>query len=96
MSIIEKMNDLFGSKYQIVSQNGEPIVLSNFEMAEQIQGNVSTKKTYEFPKMNEPHQEEESNEPPKKTVDDYVFQIYLGSLTVVGLFVLFRMIQKSR
>ena len=95
MSIIEKMNDLFGSKYQIVSQNGEPIVLSNFEMAEQIQGNVSAK-SYEFPKMNETYQEEESNEPPKKTVDDYVFQLYLGSLTVVGLFVLFRMIQKSR
>jgi hypothetical protein len=32
----------------------------------------------------------------EKTTDDYLFQFYLGSLTVVGLFVLFRMIQKSR
>ena len=33
--------------------------------------------------------------PREKTTDDYIFQFYLGSLTVVGLFVLFRMIQKS-
>ena len=33
---------------------------------------------------------------PEKTNDDYLFQFYLGSMTVVGLFVLFRMIQKSK
>jgi hypothetical protein len=35
-------------------------------------------------------------EPPaEKTSDDYVFQFYMGSLTVVGLFILFRFIQKT-
>ncbi len=38
---------------------------------------------------------EKTNEP-EKTTDDYLFQVYLGSLTVVGLFILFRMIQKSK
>jgi hypothetical protein len=31
----------------------------------------------------------------EKTFDDYMFQAYVGSLTIVGLFVLFRFIQKS-
>ena len=31
----------------------------------------------------------------EKTTDDYVFQFYVGSLTVVGLFILFRFIQKT-
>lgn len=34
-------------------------------------------------------------EPDKKSFDDYMFQAYVGSLTIVGLFVLFRFIQKS-
>jgi len=33
--------------------------------------------------------------PPEKDMDDYVFQFYMGSLTVVGLFILFRFIQKT-
>lgn len=31
----------------------------------------------------------------EKTSDDYLYQFYLGSITVVGLFILFRFIQKS-
>jgi hypothetical protein len=31
----------------------------------------------------------------EKTRDDYIYQFYLGSITVVGLFILFRFIQKS-
>lgn len=30
-----------------------------------------------------------------KDTDDYIFQMYIGSLSVIGLFVLFRLIQKS-
>lgn len=30
-----------------------------------------------------------------KDTDDYIFQMYIGSLSIVGLFVLFRLIQKS-
>lgn len=31
----------------------------------------------------------------EKSFDDYMFHAYVGSLTIVGLFVLFRFIQKS-
>jgi hypothetical protein len=30
-----------------------------------------------------------------KDVNDYIFQMYVGSLSVIGLFMLFRFIQKS-
>ena len=33
---------------------------------------------------------------PPKTFDDYVFQFYIGSLTVVGLYAFFRIMQRSR
>lgn len=33
--------------------------------------------------------------PPVKDTDDYLFQFYMGSLTVVGLLILFRFIQKT-
>lgn len=32
----------------------------------------------------------------EKTFDDYMFQLFIGSVSVVGLFVLFRIIQKSK
>ena len=41
---------------------------------------------------------EDAKRLPKKHVkdtDDYIFQMYIGSLSVIGLFVLFRLIQKS-
>lgn len=113
MSLIEKMNDLLGSNYQIVSQNGEPIVLSNANLSERVSGN-SYSSSNALTNDNEssplnapmrlnaqrpglaPKSAERQGDGQKKTVDDYVFQLYLGSLTVVGLFVLFRMIQKSR
>lgn len=34
------------------------------------------------------------SQPPKKNIDP-VFHFYLGSMSVVGLFILFRMIQKN-
>lgn len=33
--------------------------------------------------------------PVEKSTDEYIFQFYMGSLTVVGLFILFRFIQKT-
>lgn len=29
-------------------------------------------------------------------IDDYVFQFFMGSVSVIGLFILFRIIQKSK
>lgn len=31
-----------------------------------------------------------------RTADDYIFQFFVGSVSVVGLFVLFRIIQRSK
>ena len=36
------------------------------------------------------------NELQKRIKSDYITQFYVGSLTVIGLFILFRMIQKSK
>jgi hypothetical protein len=35
------------------------------------------------------------NKPVSKDTDDYIFHIYVGSLSVIGLLILFRIIQKS-
>ena len=48
-----------------------------------------------FTSIIKPEKTEKEEPPVEKTTDDYVFQFYLGSLTVVGLFILFRFIQKT-
>jgi hypothetical protein len=83
------MTELLGPDYQIIENNGEPIALlktPNDHLEELIE--IANERSHEpLP---------ESHETEKKTMDDYAFQFYVGSLTVVGLFMLFRMIQKSR
>lgn len=37
-----------------------------------------------------------AHEHEEKHFDDYMFQFFIGSISVVGLFVLFRIIQKSK
>jgi len=34
-------------------------------------------------------------EPHAKTTEDYIMQAYIGSFTIVGLFIFFRLLQKS-
>jgi hypothetical protein len=83
-SSIESMTELLGSNYDILTQNGEPVVVEkSFGLAPNQNDNA-------------PETEEKQTQKRDKTFDDYVFQFYIGSLTVVGLFILFRMIQKSR
>jgi len=96
LNSIETMNDILGSGYQIVSLGEmEPVVLSKLPNEDLAQKEKEQKK-----KNEENHQDNSpSSSPPplpEKTTDDYIFQFYLGSLTVVGLFILFRMIQKSK
>ena len=81
------MTELLGSNYDILTQNGEPVVVEKSIGLAPNQNDDTTE-----------IDEREENPRPKldKTFDDYVFQFYIGSLTVVGLFILFRMIQKSR
>jgi hypothetical protein len=92
MSSIERMINLLGEHYQIVTQEGGPIVLENPDGSPDLA----------IEENNESDDQENFEESPlslgesvKKTTEDYLFQIYVGSLTVVGLFVLFRMIRKS-
>ena len=89
---IDSMNSVLGSKYQIINAGTlDPVVLAKLP-DEDLAPKNSVVDSSPLPNL-------PTNEPPKpreKTTDEYLFQIYLGSLTVVGLFVLFRMIQKSQ
>jgi hypothetical protein len=95
MSAIETMNSLLGSSnYQVVSNGAaDPVVLARLPGEELMPKNTSIDRN----ESSASHSSENTTHLKKeKTMDDYVFQFYLGSLTVVGLFVLFRMIQKSK
>ena len=89
---IEAMNTVLGSNYQFVTDGlSDPIVLAKLPDEDLAPKNSVIDST--------PLQidtQETATKPSEKTTDDYLFQFYLGSLTVVGLFVLFRMIQKSQ
>jgi len=91
-TMIETMNSILGSRFQIVADGKtDPVVLAKLPDED-----LAPKNSV----INEPVPSQsikiETAKPTEKTNDDYMFQFYLGSLTVVGLFVLFRMIQKSK
>jgi hypothetical protein len=93
INAIETMSNLLGSNYQIISNGtADPVVLTKLPDEDLAPKNTSIGVTPESASLI-PEQTHKNTE---KTTDDYMFQFYLGSLTVVGLFVLFRMIQKSR
>lgn len=88
------MNTVLGQNYQIFAPGStDPIVLAKLpdeDLAPKnsVTENVEVSKEEALPTSQQP--------PSEKTTDDYLFQFYLGSMTVVGLFILFRMIQKSK
>jgi hypothetical protein len=87
---IETMNTLLGSNYQILAnEQTDLVVLAKLPDEDLAAKNTSFNGE---PPLNNQKQQRHKKE---KTTDDYLFQFYLGSLTVVGLFVLFRMIQKN-
>jgi hypothetical protein len=88
--MIETMNTMLGSNYQIfASGTTDPIVLSKLP-DEDLAPNKPTAQ------CEVPTYISSSQPSTEKNTDDYLFQVYLGSMTVVGLFILFRMIQKSK
>ena len=94
---VETMNDVLGSKYQIVSSgNVDPIVIAKMHGEDLASKPAKDKdqETEDIKRVQDPFTNAKVIY--EKTTDDYLFQMYIGSLTVVGLFVLFRMIQKSR
>ena len=97
---IEAMNNLLESYgYQIVSSGeGDPVVLSKLP-GEDLALNRLDKddaKSDNDKDNDKDHTKETITPNEEKTADDLIFQLYVGSLTVVGLFILFRMIQKSQ
>jgi len=94
---MDSINSLLGPGYQVLVQGGQPFVVekSPLENLEAFSEYKSLER--EEPKEPEPRKQEEKDEKPlPKTMDDRIFQFYVGSLSVVGLFILFRLIQKSR
>ena len=92
---IETMNTLLGSNYQILANEQTDLVVLAKLPDEDLAAKNTSFKGYidrDEPPLNNTDQASYKKE---KTTDDYLFQFYLGSLTVVGLFVLFRMIQKN-
>ena len=80
------MNTVLGQNYHIfTSGSTDPVVLAKLP-DEDLAPKNSTENV----------EEEPMSTPSEKTNGDYLFQVYLGSMTVVGLFILFRMIQKSK
>jgi hypothetical protein len=93
---IHAMNTVLGQNYQIfTSGSTDPVVLAKLPDEDLAPKNsVAEGKGYISP-TSQPV-ENAPTKPQEKTMDEYLFQFYLGSMTVVGLFVLFRMIQKSK
>ena len=99
LNAIETMNDLLGSDYHIVSsEDVDPVVIAKLpeENLAKKDDNHPTQQSQDRTIQNVSYPHKETIQPKEQTIDDYLFHFYIGSLTVVGLFVLFRMIQKSR
>lgn len=96
-TIIETMADILGSNYQILSQrNADPVVLAKLPDEDLAPKNSVISNDEDVEDEPTPLPQQTPTQKPKKTKDDFLFQVYLGSVTVVGLFILFRMIQKSK
>ncbi len=93
---METMTTILGSNYQVLSSGTtDPIVLAKLP-DEDLAPKNSVIHDIAEDEMPSPSPSPSSQPSPEKTTDDYLFQFYLGSMTVVGLFILFRMIQKSK
>ena len=107
---INAMNTVLGQNYQSFAPGStDPVVLAKLpdedldanptdasEMTEEFRWSLAPKNSVTEPNPTSPPVEDEPSKQSEKTTDDYLFQFYLGSMTVVGLFILFRMIQKSK
>jgi hypothetical protein len=90
------MNTVLGQNYQIFAPGStDPVVLAKLPDEDLAPKNSVTDNKPEQNPSSQPIEDERSKQS-EKTTDDYLFQFYLGSMTVVGLFILFRMIQKSK
>jgi hypothetical protein len=94
---MDLMNSLIGPGYQVVMQGGEAIVLTKneFEPFSDINDSTLLHDNDAQPK-GESQSKGDYQTREENPFEDRIFQIYIGSLSVVGLFILFRLIQKTR
>ena len=72
-----------------------PLVDDHFSyLEESIPSNIDTTQTN--PSINGPYLRIQTPSPYKLADGDYATQFYLGAVSVLGLFILFRMMQKSK
>jgi len=77
----------------LIPVKGETIAIANSDIADKGAMHIGEMRVLGYESSSTPHQVVVDSK--SKDTDDYVFQFYLGSLTVVGLLLLFRFIQKT-
>jgi hypothetical protein len=88
---MDAINSLLGPGYSVLMDGGKPIIIER-EMFSDLGALRHQEYVREVPKK----REEEAPKPREMNMDDYVFKFYVGSLTVVGLFCLYRILEKNR
>jgi hypothetical protein len=88
---MDSINSLLGPGYQVLVQGGFPVVVQKSPLE-----NLEAFSEYNPEPLKREESREREEKPQPKTMDDRIFQFYVGSLSVVGLFILFRLIQKSK
>jgi hypothetical protein len=88
---MEAMGDLLGENYNMLTSGTESIAVLNSHLDDSDYTNAML----DSENIPETSSNVNTYHRPPKTLDDYVFHFYVGSLTVVGLFAFFRMMQKN-
>lgn len=96
VSVVKNNQGEFATVPYDSAQNGDFV---------EITGNPTNKGTMFYAKPNhkpatksrhdDEHDKDDNGKPPTKDMDDYIFHMYVGSLSIIGLLILFRIIQKS-
>lgn len=90
---MDSINSLLGPGYQVLMQGGVPVVVEK-EPFEDLGAPLSLQPNPEEEREESTSQQMDLRE--DKTFDDRVFQFYIGCLSVVGLFALFRLLKKNQ
>ena len=79
----------------LIPVKGETLAMSNSDILDEGVMHIGEMRVLSYDAHSTPHQVGVDYPTPPKDMDDYLFQFYMGSLTVVGLLILFRFIQKT-
>lgn len=79
----------------LIPVKGETLAVANIDILDEGAMRIGEMRVLNYDADSTPHQVGFDYPTPPKDMDDYLFQFYMGSLTVVGLLILFRFIQKT-